>query len=327
MIPPGYIDSIRQSRCGYLPALLFEPTRYCDNQSLSDNSNMPADLQNQAIDILSKALAKADMMNVFSHIFSGLFDFCTAMLNSFSKDMTLLMAWYTEQHLLEDNHRLTKSKTDDLMKYFMSLKPNAMVDTFHSIRQFFSPILDAACSLADPVIGLSRQDMPMSSDLTDEIIDNVCMLAWFSRWENLHASSELRYAIPVHPDKDTICNIKILVSRVETLRCNSGNLKHIHYPIPVSDTRIKECIIDYISDDVLWSLNFSSELSKQETLNLLLQWILGKAKKSRIFDHINKLRFFNPYENLVQQVDIRLIPVDIINLAKDELHIENATPC
>ena len=77
---------------------------------------------------------------------------------------------------------------------------------------------------------------------------------------------------------------------------------------------------DFITKDTLWDFKVSkNRVTSQQTLQLLMYYLMGKRSTNENFKQITKLGIFNPRLNTVFVKEINDIPADVIETVENEV--------
>ena len=171
-------------------------------------------------------------------------------------------------------------------------------------------------------------------ELDDESIVNACALVGYDVWfRNTQAAILASNNIPKIPDSHTIENIRIMVKRSLdffkqygpitkdgfTFQANSEELitdkQNGGYTLTVNSGDG-----DFLTKDTLWDFKVSkNKLKNEQTLQLLMYWIMGQHSQQPIYQSITKLGIYNPRLNVVYLLDVNKIPQSIIKAVEDEV--------
>lgn len=161
--------------------------------------------------------------------------------------------------------------------------------------------------------------------LDDESIINACKLVSYDVWyRNLPAALMSPSPNEINPDKNTIENIRIMVKRGLTFFENYGPVIKYDFDFkPNGYTMIVSCGDgDFLTKDTLWDFKVSAkEPTKENTLQLLMYFIMGKHSGQDIYKDIKNIGVFNPRLNAMYTLDMSLISEETI------AEIENLVIC
>lgn len=164
--------------------------------------------------------------------------------------------------------------------------------------------------------------------LDDESIENACELAAFDIWVTeppIVAMMKSACAV-TFPQPDSSEIIRMLVER-------SVNFFTKHNPVirtgvmfppssPSCTTEVDSGVIDFLTEDTIWDMKCyrpSTKISKDDTLQILMYWIMGKHSGQEIFRNITKIGLFNPRMNTAYVLDVSKIPAAIIREVEDKV--------
>lgn len=143
-----------------------------------------------------------------------------------------------------------------------------------------------------------------------------------------------------NPDKDTIQNIQTLIKRgikffekygpvtkagftfesentddEANKRISSGKGSYGGYTATVDSGDG-----DFLTVDTLWDFKVSKRKpTSQQTLQLLMYWIMGQHSGQKIYKNITKLGIFNPRLNIVYLLNVNNIPNEVIQIVEQEI--------
>lgn len=154
------------------------------------------------------------------------------------------------------------------------------------------------------------------SGLNDTSIVNACKLATYDVWLRNPAHA-LRAPGPddIMPDKDTIFNIRELVSRCLSFWDEYGPIISQGFTFePDGYTKtVNTGDGDFLTKDTMWDLKVSkSKPTSKHTLQIMMYWIMGQHSGNPIFSSISRVGFFNPRSNTAYLLDVIDIDPDVI---------------
>ncbi|MEX2804698.1 hypothetical protein AB3329_06235 [Streptococcus sp. H31] len=166
-----------------------------------------------------------------------------------------------------------------------------------------------ASKLLDGVIGLD-----------DSSIINACKLSGF---DVVYRLGRARYkpVEEISPDKATIDNIRIMVERSLAFLEKFGPVKKDGFSFEggYTDT-IDSGDGDFLTADTLWDFKVSKrDINKDQTLQLLVYYLMGVNSIYDEFQMIDKLGIFNPRQNKVYLLKIDKIPDETIELISSDV--------
>ena len=159
--------------------------------------------------------------------------------------------------------------------------------------------------------------------LSDVSIINACKAATFDVWyRNFFAAMLAKGASETNPDKKTIHNIKILVERCVKFWKKYGPVKVQGFTFEKKGyTDVVDAGDgDFLTKDTLWDIKVSkSKPSSNNTLQLLMYYIMGKHSKKPEFTKIKKIGIFNPKLKTVYLLDVKDIPKSTIKTVEKDV--------
>ncbi len=224
-------------------------------------------------------------------------------------------------------------------------------------QAFEEPI--SGCKLASSIIGLNEGTNPgvIFEVAYDDIFSNItglddisiisackaCVFGLFTKNMNAGIASLGRGDLDKSPDRFTIHNIRTMVKRTVTFFNKYGPvLKHGFSFDPINSTENKKASFsigaissyggytftvnagygDFLTRNGMWDIKvLSSQISSQNTLQLLMYWIMGRHSGRFEFKQINKIGFFNPRLNKAYILNTVAISESLIS------EIENNVIC
>ncbi len=124
------------------------------------------------------------------------------------------------------------------------------------------------------------------------------------------------------PDDDTIFNIKTMVERNCTFFKTQGPVIKSGFTFSGGYTDIVESGDgDYMTEDTLWDLKVYRKppTTKENTLQLLMYYLLGTHSDYLEYKSITKLGMFNPRSNTSYLLKIADIDAEVLNLVSKEI--------
>jgi hypothetical protein len=158
-------------------------------------------------------------------------------------------------------------------------------------------------------------------DLDDDSIRNACKAVTFDVWfRNPQAALLSKGTEEIEPDFDTINNIRIMIKR-------SLNFFEKYGPVLVDGFTFEgggytETVDsgdgDFLTQDTLWDFKVSKSKPKSDnTLQILMYYIMGKRSRKKEFNKIDKIGIYNPRLNKIYIKKISEISNDIIEEVSD----------
>lgn len=119
----------------------------------------------------------------------------------------------------------------------------------------------------------------------------------------------------LHVDHETCENIRIMVKRVQSVVDRFGHIVKIGPTFSGGYTEIVRAgDADLVSEDILWDLKVSKNgLTKEQTLQLVMYYLMGKHSEDKCFEDVTKVGVINPRLNVVYILDMCTVPEEIIN--------------
>lgn len=147
------------------------------------------------------------------------------------------------------------------------------------------------------------------SGLDDLSIINACKLTGFDVVQRSGLSG-YKPIEDIHPDEDTIVNIRIMVERSIAFLEEYGPVIKEGFTFEGGYTRtISKGDGDYLTSDALWDFKVSvSNPTSKQVLQILVYYLMGKHSIHKEFDSIKKIGLYNPRKNVIRYIDIDDIP-------------------
>ena len=125
----------------------------------------------------------------------------------------------------------------------------------------------------------------------------------------------------INPNLETINNIRIMVKRSCSFFEEYGPVIQEGLTFDGGYTRlISSGDAGFITKDTLWDFKVSkNRVTSQQTLQLLMYYLMGKRSTNENFKQITKLGIFNPRLNTVFVKEINDIPADVIETVENEV--------
>lgn len=165
-----------------------------------------------------------------------------------------------------------------------------------------------ATSLLSKIVGLDEQS-----------IRSACQLVSYDVAFRLGPSKYTKLDTAVLDDK-LIFNIKLLVNRCLNFFRKRGPVKLTGFTFAGGYNKIVDSGDgDYLTDKCLWDLKVSSlPLKKEQTLQILMYYILGLHSIHREFSKIDSIGIYNPLLNIEYTINVNDIDDEIYhNVCKD----------
>lgn len=167
---------------------------------------------------------------------------------------------------------------------------------------------------------LADQLINQVKGLDDNSVSNACKLVGF---DVVYRAGRLGYK-PVEdivPDEATILNIRIMVERSLVFFEKYGPIVKDGFTFEggYTDT-ITTGDGDFLTADTLWDFKVSkTNPNKDQTLQLLIYYLMGQASIHSEFQSIEKLGLYNPRQNKVFLLNIADIPDGILEIVQKEV--------
>jgi hypothetical protein len=125
----------------------------------------------------------------------------------------------------------------------------------------------------------------------------------------------------IHPSKNTIENIRVMVNRSIIFLKEYGPLISDGFTFEggYTDT-VDSGDGDYLTADTLWDFKVSiKNPTSKHTLQMLMYYIMGMHSKHKEFKSIRKLGIYNPRLNKIYEIEISKIDKSIIEEVEDDV--------
>lgn len=223
---------------------------------------------------------------------------------------------------------------DYLTRYMMEMKTNITKNNDEILRKAFEiSILGYKEKLKWKGKREEKKDIKNNLDinyllqnvkgLDDNSIINACKIATYDVWyRNFMMAEKETKAIDINPNEQTIENIRIMVNRSISFWDKYGPIVIIGFKFGEKGYSKTVCAGDgdYLTFDTLWDFKTSKkEIQKNDTLQLLMYWIMGKHSGKLEFKNINKIGIYNPRLNIVYLYDVDNLSNEIIKKIEDEV--------
>lgn len=123
------------------------------------------------------------------------------------------------------------------------------------------------------------------------------------------------------PDEATTRNIQAMVRRTQRMLDMEGGKTLDHLTFEGGYTSLVATGDgDFMTKDGLWDLKTTkSPINAKHTLQLLMYWRMGLHSVHPEYKDVRKLGFMNPRRNLVETLEVRLIPEHVIQFVEKEV--------
>ena len=164
----------------------------------------------------------------------------------------------------------------------------------------------------------------MAQSDREGIITNACKLVTFDAWYRNPLQAVPNAYKTVNPDKATIENIHIMLKRSVSFFRERGGIVQSGFdfaPYGYTST-VSNGDGDFLTADTLWDMKVyraSTKITKKQTLQVLMYWIMGQHSGQEVFKSITKIGLYNPRMNAAYILDVSKIPQDIIREVEDKV--------
>lgn len=273
------ISNTSQPRGGYLPVSIMDYIQLEDNIVLNPKENVSPQLVGLVVDYLSRFIMICKHWNEFSTSLTGV----------------------TIQDISD--------KEAAWSAFSISLQGARLAEQFgHNNTIAISTNL-VSC---------------IKRELDDDSIINACKLVSFDAWYRnklIAARYPLTYDT-ISPDKETIENICVMVNRSINFFNDYGPITAEGFtfePDGYTDT-VSTGDGDYLTKDTLWDFKVSkSKPSKDDTLQILMYYIMGKHSGQEQFETIENIGIFNPRLNTIYKINAASIDKGLIKKIEDNV--------
>ncbi len=156
--------------------------------------------------------------------------------------------------------------------------------------------------------------------LDDQSIVNTCKLVSFDIWKrNYFGALEAITYKDVKPNASTISNIRTMVNRSLQFWEENGPIIYSGFTFELDgySSTVSSGDGDYLTADTLWDCKVSKKnLSSQNTLQLLMYWIMGVHSKQPKYQNVQKLGVFNPKLNAAYVINTSEIPQRTVEIVE-----------
>ena len=177
--------------------------------------------------------------------------------------------------------------------------------------------LEAAKSLLNGITGLDKVS-----------IENACRLSTFDRWVMepaiLAMLQDGHESIAVQPDSEN--NIRIFVERSIDFFTKYDPVMKTGFMFlpdsPACTSEVDSGIMDYLTADTIWDMKVyrpSTRMSKDDTLQVLMYWIMGQHSGQEIFKSVTKIGLYNPRQNIAYTLEVAKIPPEVIREVEEKV--------
>ena len=158
------------------------------------------------------------------------------------------------------------------------------------------------------------------TNLDDDSIINACKLVGYDVCFRAGPSA-FRPIENIHPDANTIFNIRTMINRSITFWEENGPIIKDGFTFEGGYTDIiSSGDGDFLTENTLWDFKVSKDIPKSRyRLQLLIYYIMGCHSVHSEFQNVHYLGLFNPRLNTSYVIDVRTIDKKIINEVSTEV--------
>lgn len=169
----------------------------------------------------------------------------------------------------------------------------------------------------------AKQYLLNVTSIDDASVAYACKLASFSNWSRDpdEARAE-KSAEETEPNLRTIRNIQVMTMRSLDFFKEKGPILRDH--VTFEDDGYTQVVSsgdgDYLTADALWDLQVTkAKLTTKNTLQLLMEYIMGLHSKKPEFQSVRQLGIFNPRLNAAYTLPVAGIPADVIRAVEKDV--------
>jgi hypothetical protein len=275
------IKEIKQPHGGYINPSQFIQIPRTDGKELFPKENIPPFITGLAVDYLTRLMMTGDPYKAFEISIRGYSRYALELcLNS--KDF---------------RKRKDESDEDAIIGYALKKDPeNSALTLIMNINE---------------------------KELTDNTIISACKLTAYDVWmRNPDAAFSAIPSSSINPDEYTIKNIRIMVERSLSFWKDFGEITAEGFTFKGTYMENGRKITgngytstvdtgdgDYLTEDTLWDFKVSKyPPTKDNTLQLLMYYIMGKKSNLPVYRSIKNIGIFNPRLNMVYTLPASEIP-------------------
>lgn len=159
--------------------------------------------------------------------------------------------------------------------------------------------------------------------LDDDSLFYACKAVAFDVWfRNPFSAMASKQPFEIEPDKNTIDNVRTLIERSIEFWKKYGPITVDGFTFePYGYTKtVSSGDGDFLTEDTLWDFKvLKREPSSENTLQIVMYYIMGKHSGNQIFDNIKKVGFYNPRLNKVYILDMNKVSEEIIKTIEKEI--------
>lgn len=289
------VKEIKQPRGGYIKPSMFSKTVFDDGIVLNESENVHASIIGMVVDYMTRFLMTGNAEDAFRISITG---YCRRV--AFLSDSTSEKDVKKSGILKED-----KELSQEEAKQFI-MTNDGDNSGFKLLRRI--------------------------KGLDDDSIVAACKIATYDVWyRNIMWAMMAKGADDINPNKQTVDNIRTLIQRSLSFWNKVGPISSEGFVFAEKDS--KENIIksgytstvdsgdgDYLTEDTMWDFKVSkSGITSQNTLQILMYYIMGQHSDMDVYKSIKKLGFFNPRLNTMYVLDVDTISDDVIKAVETEV--------
>ena len=156
------------------------------------------------------------------------------------------------------------------------------------------------------------------------VIANACKLVTFDAWYRNPLQAVPDACKTVNPDKATIENIHIMLKRSVSFFREQGGVVQSGFDFAPSGytSTVSNGDGDFLTADSLWDMKVyraTTKITKKQTLQILMYWIMGQHSGQEIFRHITRIGMYNPRLNAAYVLDTAKISAEVIREVEDKV--------
>lgn len=196
-----------------------------------------------------------------------------------------------------------------------------------SIRDVFSIAIRGASMLnseaanaASQLLKTIQYGIKTPGRLSDEVIIALCQISGF----DVCFRAGVKHYKPVEeiaPDAQTIASVRVFIERTLTFFQQQGQVVTDGFTMEGSFTDIADSGDgDYLTEDTVWELKTKrNEPDKNQTLQVLLYYLMGARSKKKEFQGIERIGIFNPVLNKAWIKPVIEIDETILNTVEKDV--------
>jgi hypothetical protein len=304
------VREIKQPYGGYVRMAQFDKIKFDDGLTLKEGNVSPV-LTGLAVDYLTRFMSGLDVALAFDISHLGYWMRIEVISTLIAKGQMWIITNSEKEYFgYEEN----EEDYDDV-EYKLKLE-----DTTFKIKKSF---LEQEDKNKESFKNLSSQ----IKGLDDESITAACKLCTYDVWfRNTKRALASNPPGPkdINPNKEAIEKIRIMVNRTLNFFKTYGPIIVSGFTFgPKGYTKtVDSGDGDFLTKDTLWDLKaLSKPITSQNTLQIVMYWIMGKHSGKEEFKNINKIGIFNPKLHIAYVLETSKISKEVIE------EIENNVIC